>query len=224
MLKLRELRSAFPENDTDDGFFNDPGPISTDAGLSQPAGYVLSTRISTGTTRIGDYVEPVTREVFVEDCSAVSVGALTAPRVETHIGFLVGAAVVDHDKASLPADYIASAFPVLRLVAGWGDSESESVAIAVGAPSIRRNVLRDSLATLNRNGRVVAAGEGASMRQSPCGGIVAVARMLIASESALRHGHIVLTGSMHSSVAAQPGDHFRTDVLGLGSVCIRCVE
>ncbi|WP_253946986.1 fumarylacetoacetate hydrolase family protein [Mycolicibacterium rhodesiae] len=151
-------------------------------------------------------------------------GALTAPRVETHIGFLVGAAVVDREKASVPADYIAAAFPVLRLVGGRSESESGSIAIAVGAPSIRRNVLRDSLATLNRNGRVVAAGEGASMRQSPCAGIVAVARMRNAAESALRRGHIVLTGSMHSSVAAQPGDHFRTDVLGLGSVCIRCVE
>src|SRR6266404_7711300 len=127
MLNLRELRSAFLENDTDDGFFNDPGPISTDAGLSQPAGYVLSPRISTFGTRIDDYVEPVTREVFVDDCSAVSVGALTAPRVETHIGFLVGAAVVDREKASVPTDYIATAFPVLRLVAGCGDSESESV-------------------------------------------------------------------------------------------------
>jgi 2-keto-4-pentenoate hydratase len=219
---LSELHSAFVQKASRGGFFKDPGPMSIDTDLLLSPGYVLSTRVSPCGTAIEEHLEALAHHQLVNDCSAVSVGTLTAPRVETHVGVRIAATIVEPETALAPAEYIAAAFPVLRLVAGIG--EPESVAIAFGAPSIRRDVLYDSLATLNRNGRVVAAGEGASMRQSPYTGIVTAARLLMASERGLRRGQLVVTGSVHESVAVQPGDHIRADVLGLGSVCMCCVQ
>lgn len=228
MVILRDLHSAFPKSGPVGRFFHDTGSISLDADTALSVGYVLSTQISDHPTKVEEQLEPVPRGVLVDDCAAVSVGALNAPRIEMHIGFLVGATITDIEQI---IDCIAAAFPVLRIVTGGdhdgvshGEQPTVSVAIAVGAPSIRSDALLDTLATLNRNGRVVAAGERASMYQSPYEGIVTVARLLLAQACTLQRGQLVLTGSMHRSVAVAVGDHFRADVMGLGSVCIRCVS
>jgi 2-keto-4-pentenoate hydratase len=231
MVILRDLHSAFPESERVHRFFPDTGSISLDADAALSVGYVLSTQISDHPTKVEEQLEPVPRGVLVDDCAAVSVGALNAPRIETHIGFLVGATITDIEQTIDPTDCIAAAFPVLRIVTGGdhygvsnGSRPTVSVAIAVGARSIRSDALHDTLATLNRNGRVVAAGEGASMHQSPYEGIVTVARLRLAQDRTLQRGQLVLTGSMHRSAAVAVGDHFRADVMGLGSVCIRCVS
>lgn len=228
MVLLQDLHSAFPKSGRVGRFFHDTGSISLDADTALSVGYVLSTQISDHPTKVEEQLEPVPRGVLVDDCAAVSVGALNAPRIEMHIGFLVGATIADTEQI---IDCIAAAFPVLRIVTGGehygvsnGEQPTVSVAIAVGAPSIRSDALLDTLATLNRNGRVVAAGERASMHQSPYEGIMTVARLRLAQDCTLQRGQLVLTGSMHRSVAVAVGDHFRADVMGLGSVCIRCVS
>ncbi|AFM20585.1 hypothetical protein Mycch_5981 (plasmid) [Mycolicibacterium chubuense NBB4] len=215
---LKELQSAFSRNGSHD-FFSDSGVIATHTG--PVVGYVLSKSLIGIDFDIDDSLEPITERVLVEDCGVVSVGSLVAPRVETHIGVLLSTRV-SGDTAVRPDECIAAAFPVLRVLTGNG--EAISAAIAVGSPSLRKDVLEDSLASLNRNGSVVAAGEGAAIGQSPGSAFAAIARRLVEADQALSRGHIVLTGSIHRSVPARPGDHFRCDVLGLGSVCIRCVD
>ncbi|MGB8406436.1 MAG: fumarylacetoacetate hydrolase family protein [Mycobacterium sp.] len=231
MVILRELRSAFPHSRPGDRFFHDTGSVSLAADTALSVGYVLSIRMSECGTQEEERLEPVARCVVVDDCAAVSVGAIDFPHIETHVGFLVGTTITDIEQATDPTDCIAAAFPVLRIVTGGPDADTStdrapqtSVAIALGAQSIRRDAVRDLLATLNRNGRVVAAGEGASMQRSPYEGIAIAAQLRLGADSALRRGQLVLTGSMHRPVAVAPGDHFRADVLGLGSVCIRCAN
>ncbi|WP_290056097.1 2-keto-4-pentenoate hydratase, partial [Amycolatopsis solani] len=78
--------------------------------------------------------------------------------------------------------------------------------------------LRTVTMTLSRHGTVVSAGSGADCLGSPLAAARWLASTLARRGDPLRAGDIVLTGALGPMVPVAPGDVFRAEISGLGSV------
>ena len=74
---------------------------------------------------------------------------------------------------------------------------------------------------VSRNGEVIDTGAGAAALGNPARCVAWLANKLATFGAGLRAGDIVLPGAVHKMVDVQPGDAFRADFAGIGSVTAR---
>lgn len=162
----------------------------------------------------------------------VDAGRYCYPRVEVEVGFVLGddlpgsdcteRDVLERTEALAPAiELIDSRIVDWRIsLADTIADNASSAGFVLGAARVRPSDV-DILgieATLWRNGSVVATGRSDAVLGDPVIAVAWLARKVAGFGVRLRAGHIVLPGSCVRAIDARPGDEFRAELTGLGSV------
>ncbi|MFC7343359.1 2-keto-4-pentenoate hydratase [Saccharopolyspora griseoalba] len=168
--------------------------------------------------RLGDD-EPVDTELYC------------CPRVEVEVAFLLAEDVppdVDEEGVLARTRALAPAIELIdSRIADWRISiadtiadNASSAAFALGQQRVDPSRLdpRGIDAELHRNGEVVERGRSDAVLGNPATAVAWLARKVAGYGVRLRAGNVVLPGSCTRAVDLRPGDEFRADFAGLGSV------
>jgi 2-keto-4-pentenoate hydratase len=199
--------------------------IGRKIGLTSPA---VQAQLGVGQPDFGTLLDTM-------NCPAgepVDIGRTLQPRIEAEIAFVLAR---DLTTAATGPDEVAAATacvaPALEIVdsriAGWDISIIDTVAdnassglFTLGA--VRRGVgevdLTGCVMTMWRGDEVVSAGTGAACLGSPLAAVAWLAATAVRLGAPLRAGEIVLSGALGPMVPVAPGDLFRAEITGLGSV------
>ncbi|WP_460073099.1 2-keto-4-pentenoate hydratase [Streptomyces sp. YKOK-I1] len=174
-------------------------------------------------------------DMAVPDDGEVPAGRLLQPKVEAEVALVLGGDLTHRD--CTVADVLRAtdfALPALEIVdsrvEGWDISITDTIAdnassglFVLGGPvrPLAGLDLRGVTMSLSRGGTRVSTGSGADCLGSPLNAAVWLASTLAAMGDPLRAGDIVLTGALGPMAPAAPGDTFRADITGLGSVSVR---
>lgn len=171
----------------------------------------------------------------VGDGHEIEWGRAPQPRVEAEVALLLKS---DIDVA-LPGvadivravDFVVPAFEIvasrienwdIKIVDTVADNASFGLYVLGGpARSLDGLDLRACEMVLTRNGETVSEGSGAACLGNPLNAAVWLARKMAELGDPLRAGEVILTGALGPMVAAEPGDEFKAEISGLGSV--QCV-
>jgi 2-keto-4-pentenoate hydratase len=168
---------------------------------------------------------------YVAD-AAVPVSAFLQPRAEPEIALVLGQPLTGpRVTVSDVVAAIAYALPAIEIIdsriADWRISLVDTVAdnassggYVVGQSPARLENVDLSLTgcVFRRNGRIVATGAGAAVLGSPLHAATWLANQLIRRGARLEAGHVILTGSITTSVPVQAGDAVTASFDHLGSV------
>ncbi len=157
------------------------------------------------------------------------------PRVEVEIAFLLsrdlpGEGCTTEDVLAA-TEFVAPAIELIdSRIADWrialpdtiADNAS-SAAFILGAERVRPSDvdIRGVEASLSRNGEVVATGRGDAVLGDPAIAVAWLAQKVATFGVRLLAGDIVLPGSCTRAFDARPGDEFRAEFAGLGSVDLK---
>ena len=176
-------------------------------------------------------------DMQVREEDAVPAGRLLQPKVEAEIAFRLGRDidVVSADPADL-VDAIAYALPVLEIVdcriADWdikmvdtvADNASSGLFVLGSQPVDIRDInLAACTMRMEKNGALASEGSGTACLGNPLNALSWLADMRIARGELLKAGDIILSGALGPMVPAMPGDRFRADIAGIGSIGVRFV-
>jgi 2-keto-4-pentenoate hydratase len=165
-------------------------------------------------------------------------GRYCCPRVEIEVAFVLGADLPGEDCTE--ADVLAvteAVAPAIELIdsriADWrirlpdtiADNAS-SAGFVLGQARARPGDLdlRGIEASLWRSGALVAHGRSDAVLGNPATAVAWLARAVARYGVRLRAGHIILPGACDRAVDAGPGDEFRADFTGLGTVSLSFAE
>ncbi|MBB2941148.1 2-keto-4-pentenoate hydratase [Actinoplanes lutulentus] len=154
------------------------------------------------------------------------------PRVEIEVAFLLGADlpgrdcteqdVLDATEAFAPSiELIDSRIEDWRITLGDTIADNASSAgFVVGASRVRPKALdsRGIAAVLYRGDEPVAEGRSDAVLGNPVTAVAWLARTVAGFGVRLRAGHLIMPGACARAVDARPGDSFRAEFSGLGSV------
>ncbi len=157
---------------------------------------------------------------------------LTQPRIEAEIAFVMGRDLtlpwpgpVDLMNA---IDYAVPALEIvgsriknwdIRITDTIADNASSSAYVLGTRPSKLANLdMRLCGMVLEQRGEPVSVGAGAACLGHPLNAMLWLARRMVALETPLRAGDLVLSGALGPMVPVQPGDVFEARISGLGSV------
>jgi 2-keto-4-pentenoate hydratase len=174
-------------------------------------------------------------DMLVEDGDEIAVGRLIQPRAEAEIGFvlehdLTGPGVTTSDVLRAVAGVVACIEVIDSRIADWkiglvdtvADNASSALAVTSGRlVPIGGLDLRLVGMAFYRNGELVETGAGAAVLGNPARCVAWLANKLAQFGEGLCAGELVLAGALHKSVAVEPGDSFRGELNGLGSVTTR---
>lgn len=165
----------------------------------------------------------------------VPAGRLLQPRVEAEVALVLGDDL-PHRECTV-ADVLRAvdfALPALEIVdsriADWDISLTDTIAdngssglfVLGGTPTPLTGLdLAAVKMTMTRDGAQVSEGTGTDCLGSPLNAAVWLASTLARMGDPLRAGDVVLTGALGPMVPAGPGEVFRADVSGLGTVGVR---
>lgn len=156
------------------------------------------------------------------------------PRVEVEVGFILGADLPG--EGCTVADVLAateSLVPAIELIdsriADWriglvdtiADNAS-SAGFVLGPERVQPSDvdIRAIDAALWRNGEQVAEGRSDAVLGDPTTAVAWLARKVAGFGVRLRAGHLVLPGSCTRAIDVRPGDQFRAEFDGLGTVSV----
>jgi 2-keto-4-pentenoate hydratase len=156
------------------------------------------------------------------------------PRVEVEVGFILGDALPGEECTE--ADVLAATehvAPAIELIdsritdwqIGLVDTiadNASSAGFVLGRERVRPGDI-DLLAidaTLTRNGEKVAEGRSDAVLGNPVTAVAWLARKVAGFGVRLEAGHVILPGSCTRAIDVRPGDDFRADFEGLGSVSV----
>jgi 2-keto-4-pentenoate hydratase len=168
-----------------------------------------------------------------EDAPAEA-GRYCYPRVEIEVAFVLGADLPGEDCAE--ADVLAATealAPAIELIdsrildwrIGLPDTiadNASSAGFVLGQARVDPADVdvRGIDATLWRGGEVVAHGRSDAVLGNPAEAVAWLARSVARYGVRLKAGHIILPGACDRAVDAQPGDEFRAEFTGLGTVSL----
>ena len=170
----------------------------------------------------------------VDDGGTVATGRLLQPRVEAEVAFVL-AGDLDRGMHTVADVLGVTAFvlPALEIVdsriADWdvtivdtvADNASAGLFVLGTRPVPLHGVdLAGCEMTLARADEVVSTGTGANCLGHPLHAVRWLADAASQAGRPLRAGDVVLSGALGPMVPAQPGDAFRADITGLGSVAV----
>lgn len=174
-------------------------------------------------------------DMVVEDGDTIALSSLVQPRVEAEMAFLmerdlVGPGVTTAKALAAIAGVLPSIEVVDSRVADWkiklvdtvADNASSGLFVLGGrlTPVAGLDLPLIGVA-VSRNGEVIDTGAGAAALGNPARCVAWLANKLATFGAGLRAGDIVLPGAVHKMVDVAPGDVFRADFAGLGSVTAR---
>jgi len=156
------------------------------------------------------------------------------PRVEPEVGFILGADLPG--EGCTEEDVLAateSVVPALELIdsrirdwkIGLPDTiadNASSAGFVLGAARVKPGDL-DLLnipGVIWRNGEKMAEGNSQAILGNPVTSVAWLARKVAGFGVRLKVGHVVLPGSVSRAIDVRPGDEFRADFGGLGSVSL----
>jgi 2-keto-4-pentenoate hydratase len=174
-------------------------------------------------------------DMVVEDGDLIALSLLVQPRVEAEMAFLMETDLTGPGVTTAKAlAAIAGVLPAIEVVdsrvADWkiklvdtvADNASSGLFVIGGS---LRSVTELDLplvgVAVSRNGEVIDTGAGAAALGNPARCVAWLANKLASFGAGLRAGDIVLPGAVHKMVDVAPGDSFRADFGGIGSVTAR---
>ena len=157
------------------------------------------------------------------------------PRVEVEIAFLLSADLPGEgctvEDVLAATEFVAPAIELIdsRIIdwkIGLQDTiadNASSAGFVLGSERVRPSELDIGavVATLRRNGEVVAEGRGDAVLGDPAIAVAWLARKVASFGVRLLAGDIVLPGSCTRAIDARPGDEFHAEFAGLGSVDLK---
>lgn len=157
------------------------------------------------------------------------------PRIEVEIGYVLGKALPGEDCTT--ADVLAATeyiVPTVELIdsritdwkIGLADTiadNASSAGVIVGEARVSPDRLdpADIGAVLYQDGEEVARGNTSAVLGDPTEAVAWLARKVASFGVRLEAGHLILPGSCTRAVDVRPGDAFRAEFAGLGSVAVR---
>ena len=169
-------------------------------------------------------------EVF-EDVP-VRAGKYLYPRVEVEVGFILaedlpGAGCTEDDVIAATAAFAPAIELIDSRITDWkialcdtiaDNASSAGFVLGPERVSPKDIDIRAIDAVLYRNGETVAEGRSDAVLGNPVTAVAWLARKVDGFGVRLKAGDIVLPGSCTRAIDARPGDDFRADFAGLGSV------
>ncbi|WP_433830142.1 2-keto-4-pentenoate hydratase [Actinoplanes sp. CA-015351] len=152
------------------------------------------------------------------------------PRVEIEVAFLLGADLPGRDCTEQDVLDATEAFaPSIELIdsriedwrIGLGDTiadNASSAGFVVGASRVPSLDSRGIVAVLYRGDEPVAEGRSDAVLGDPVIAVAWLARTVAGFGVRLRAGHLIMPGACARAVDVRPGDSFRAEFSGLGSV------
>jgi 2-keto-4-pentenoate hydratase len=173
-------------------------------------------------------------DMALNEDSRVDVSRYCYPRVEVEVGFVLGEGLpgegCTEEDVLAATEYVAPAIELIdSRITDWqiglvdtiADNAS-SAGFVLGQERVRPGDI-DLLAidaTLTRNGDKVAEGRSDAVLGNPVTAVAWLARKVAGFGVRLEAGHVILPGSCTRAVDVRPGDDFRADFDGLGSVSL----
>ncbi len=181
-----------------------------------------------------DYGHITDDMLFVEH-AAIPFDTYLQPRIEPEIAFVLKRQLsgpgITVPQAIAAVDFVLPALEIIdSRIRDWKIGILDTIAdnassggIVLGSTPVRiRDVdLRLSGCVIYRNGEVAGTGAGGAVLGSPITSLVWLANTLGALGITLEAGEIVLPGSQTAAVPVAPGDAFRAQFSGIGSVTTR---
>jgi len=154
------------------------------------------------------------------------------PRVEVEVGFILaedlpGAGCTEDDVIAATAAYAPAIELIDSRITDWkialcdtiaDNASSAGFVLGPQRVSPKDIDIRGIDAVLHRNGEVVAEGRSDAVLGNPVTAVAWLARKVDGFGVRLKAGDIVLPGSCTRAIDAGPGDEFRAEFAGLGSV------
>lgn len=156
------------------------------------------------------------------------------PRVEVEVGFILGDTLpgegCTEDDVLAATEAVAPAIELIdSRITDWrigivdtiADNAS-SAGFVLGAERVKPADLDLRLieARLFKNGEQVAQGRSDAVLGNPVTAVAWLARKVASFGVRLEAGHVILPGSVHRAIDVAPGDAFRAEFDGLGSVSL----
>ncbi|MFD8566867.1 2-keto-4-pentenoate hydratase [Streptomyces sp. NPDC059639] len=166
---------------------------------------------------------------------AVDASRYCFPRIEVEIGYVLGKPLPGEgcttEDVLAATEYVVPALELIdSRISDWrigladtiADNASSAGVILGDARVAPRDLnLADIEAVLHQDGTEIARGNTSAVLGDPTEAVAWLARKVAAFGVRLEAGHLVLPGSCTRAVDVGPGDTFRADFDGLGSVSAR---
>ena len=176
-------------------------------------------------------------DMFYLDGATIEDRVLLQPRVEAEVAFVLRSdldlANPTEEDVVAATEYVCAALEIVdSRIADWDIRLVDTIADNASAGAFvlgrERHEIRGDLAGVTmamlRNRENVSEGAGSDCMGSPLRAVAWLARTCAALGSPLRAGEIVLSGALGRVVDARPGDTFRAEFTGLGSVSVTFAE
>ncbi|MEV6162221.1 2-keto-4-pentenoate hydratase [Streptomyces sp. NPDC052052] len=177
-------------------------------------------------------------DMVLPEGTPVSTDRYCSPRIEVEIGYVLGRSLPG--EGCTAADVLAATeyiVPSIELIdsrivdwrIGLADTiadNASSAGVILGSARVRPADLdpADIAAVLYRGGEEIARGNTSAVLGDPAEAVAWLARKVASYGVRLEAGHVVLPGSCTRAVDARPGDEFRAEFEGLGSVSVGFVH
>jgi len=180
---------------------------------------------------------PILSGYLVPPGTAIVVGDLIQPRIESEIAFVLrsplrGPGVTAADVLAA-AEGVAAALEIIdSRIEAWKLTLPDTIADLASSARVAwsgRLVPVDGLdlraitVVLRRAGEVVGEGIGGAVLGDPAEAVAWAANTLAVFGVTMEAGHLIMPGALHASVPAHAGDTFEAQFEGLGSVSARFV-
>lgn len=156
------------------------------------------------------------------------------PRVEVEVAFVLGAdlpgADCTVDDVMAATEFVAPSIELIdSRIENWKIGLPDTIAdnassagFVLGEQRVRPAEidLRAIDAVLRRNGEIIAEGRSDAVLGNPVSAVSWLARKVDGFGVRLKEGDIVLPGSCTRAIDARPGDRFRAEFAGLGTVSL----
>ncbi|MBW5250240.1 2-keto-4-pentenoate hydratase [Streptomyces sp. P01-B04] len=184
-----------------------------------------------------DYGHLLSDMVLTEQ-TPVEADRYCCPRIEVEIGYVLGRSLPGEgcttEDVLAATEYIV---PSLELIdsrikdwrIGLADTiadNASSAGVILGSARVRPADLNpaDIEAVLHRDGEEIARGNTSAVLGDPTEAVAWLARKVASFGVRLEAGHVILPGSCTKAVDVKPGESYRADFDGLGSVSVGFVH
>jgi 2-keto-4-pentenoate hydratase len=166
------------------------------------------------------------------DGEVIPAALLTQPRIEVEVAFVLGRDLrAPHPGQVELLRAIDYALPAMEIVGSrirdWAIRITDTIADNASASAfvlgtrprkLEKLDLRLCGMVLERRGEPVSLGAGAACLGNPLNALLWLARKMVALNTPLRAGDVVLSGALGPMVPVRPGDVFEARINGLGSL------
>jgi 2-keto-4-pentenoate hydratase len=174
-------------------------------------------------------------DMALSETTPVDASRYCYPRVEVEVAFILGADLpgegcTEEDVLAATEAVVPSIELIDSRIADWKIRLADTIAdnassagFVLGASRVRPSDvdIKAIDATLWRNGEVVAKGRSDAVLGNPVTAVAWLAGKVAGFGVRLRAGHVVMPGSCTRAIDARPGDSFRAEFTGLGTVSLK---